>query len=43
MAMLFAKKIINGELNFSDVPRLLKSRVKEILEEQGIVVETQGI
>lgn len=32
---LWANKIINGEKQFSDVPRLLKPRVKEYLINQG--------
>lgn len=34
---LWANKIINGEKQFSDVPRLLKPRVKEYLINQGRV------
>ena len=32
---LWANKIINGEKQFKDVPRLLKPRVKEYLISQG--------
>lgn len=32
---LWAMKLINGEKQFSDVPRLLKPRVKEYLIKQG--------
>ena len=36
MAMLYAQRIMNGKLKFSDVPRLLKEQVKEILIESGM-------
>ena len=36
MAMLWAQKIILGKKKYSDVPRLLKEQVKEILEESGL-------
>lgn len=35
MAMLWAQKIVSGEKVFSQVPRLLKDRVMEILIENG--------
>ena len=36
MAMLWAQKIILGKKTFSQVPRLLKEQVKEILFESGV-------
>lgn len=36
MAMLWAQKIILGKKKYSDVPRLLKEQVKEILLESGM-------
>ena len=36
MAMLWAQKIILGKKTFSQVPRLLKEQVKEILIESGV-------
>lgn len=36
MAMLWAQKIMLGKKTFSDVPRLLKNQVKEILIESGL-------
>lgn len=36
MAMLWAQKIILGTKKFSDVPRLLKDAVREILIESGL-------
>lgn len=44
MAMLWAQKIILGKKKFSDVPRLLKEQVKEILLESGmeeLIAETE--
>lgn len=35
VAKLWAKKIMQGEKNFSQVPRLLKEQVKAILIENG--------
>lgn len=35
MAALWAKKIIEGKKSYSEVPRLLKESVKEILESSG--------
>lgn len=43
MAMLWAQKIMLGKKQYSDVPRLLKEQVKEILIESGmdeLVTET---
>lgn len=36
MAMLWAQKIMLGKKTFSDVPRLLKDQVREILIESGM-------
>lgn len=36
MAMLWAQKIILGKKQYTDVPRLLKEQVKEILIESGL-------
>lgn len=36
MAMLWAQKIMLGKKSFSEVPRLLKNQVKEILIESGM-------
>lgn len=36
MAMLWAQKIMLDKKKFSDVPRLLKNQVKEILIESGL-------
>ena len=35
VAKLWAKAIINGDKKYSQVPRLLKEKVKEILIEKG--------
>lgn len=35
MAMLWAQQIMLGKKVFADVPRLLKPKVKEILEDSG--------
>lgn len=35
MAKLWVKKIIAGEKTFADVPRLLKTKVKEELKAAG--------
>lgn len=35
MAMLWAQQIILGKKQFSDVPRLLKDKVREILIDSG--------
>ncbi len=44
MAMLWAQKIMFGKKKFSEVPRLLKPQVKEILIESGLpeLVEEEG-
>lgn len=39
---LWSQKIIKGEKTFSDVPRLLKDRVKEYLIKQGRIDLTKG-
>ncbi|WP_277423387.1 CD1375 family protein [Vaginisenegalia massiliensis] len=36
MAMLFAIKIVAGDLTFAQVPRLLKDKVKAELENMGV-------
>ena len=36
MAMLWASKIILGKKTFSQVPKLLKEQVREILIENGL-------
>lgn len=36
MAMLWVQKIMLGKKSFSEVPRLLKNQVKEILIESGM-------
>lgn len=36
MAMLWANQIILGKKKFSEVPRLLKEKVKEILVDAGM-------
>lgn len=36
IAMLWAQKIMNGKKKFSDVPRLLKDKVKEELIDSGM-------
>lgn len=36
MAMLYAQRIMNGKMAFADVPRLLRDKVAEILEESGM-------
>jgi len=36
MAMLYAQRIMNGKMTYSDVPRLLKEKVAEILRESGM-------
>lgn len=36
MAMLWAQQIMLGKKTFSQVPRLLKDKVKEILEDSGM-------
>ena len=36
MAMLWAQQIMLGKKTYAEVPRLLKSKVKEILEDSGM-------
>ena len=36
MAMLWAQQIMLGKKTYSQVPRLLKDKVKEILEDSGM-------
>lgn len=36
MAMLWAQQIMLGKKTFEQVPRLLKGKVKEILEDSGM-------
>lgn len=36
MAMLWAQKIMLGKKTFSQVPKLLKDQVREILKESGL-------
>lgn len=36
MAMLWAQQIILGKKTYGQVPRLLKDKVKEILEDSGM-------
>ena len=36
MAMLWAQQIMLGKKTFDQVPRLLKDKVKEILEDSGM-------
>ena len=36
MAMLWAQQIMLGKKTYAEVPRLLKAKVKEILEESGM-------
>jgi hypothetical protein len=36
MAMLWAQQIILGKKTYEQVPRLLKDKVKEILEDSGM-------
>lgn len=36
MAMLWAQQIILGKKTYAEVPRLLKAKVKEILEDSGM-------
>lgn len=37
MAMLWAQQIILGKKTYGQVPRLLKEKVREILEDSGMV------
>ena len=36
MAMLWAQQIMRGKKTYAEVPRLLKAKVKEILEDSGM-------
>ena len=36
MAMLWAQQIMLGKKTYAEVPRLLKAKVKEILEDSGL-------
>lgn len=36
MAMLWAQQIMLGKKSFDQIPRLLKDKVKEILEDSGM-------
>ena len=36
MAMLWAQQIMLGKKTFAQVPRLLKDKVREILEDSGV-------
>lgn len=36
IAMLWAQQIMLGKKTYAEVPRLLKARVKEILEDSGM-------
>ncbi len=36
IAMLWAQRIINDKRKYSEVPRMLKEQVKEILVESGV-------
>lgn len=36
MAMLWAQQIVLGKKTYDQVPRLLKDKVKEILEDSGM-------
>ena len=45
MAMLWAQQIMLGKKTYEQVPRLLKAKVKEILEDSGmgeLAVENTG-
>ena len=46
MTMLWAQQIMLGKKNYEQVPRLLKDKVKEILEDSGmgelVTEEVQG-
>ena len=35
IALLWAQNVINGKKTFDDVPRTLKERVRDILDEKG--------
>ena len=36
MAMLWAQQIMLGKKNYAQVPRLMKEKLKEILEDSGM-------
>ena len=36
MAMLWAQQIMLGKRTFDEVPRLLKEKVRELLEDSGV-------
>ena len=36
MAMLWAQQIMLGKKTYAEVPRLLKAKIKEILEDSGM-------
>lgn len=42
MAMLWAQQIILGKKTYGQVPRLLKDKVKEILEDSGMSELVKG-
>ena len=42
MAMLWAQQIILGKKTYGQVPRLLKDKVKEILEDSGMEDEEKA-
>lgn len=42
MAMLWAQQIMLGKVTFTDVPRLLREKVKEILIDSGCAELTEG-
>lgn len=42
MAMLWAQQIILGKKTYGQVPRLLKEKVKEILEDSGMAELVKG-
>ena len=42
MAMLWAQQIILGKKTYEQVPRLLKEKVREILEDSGMTELVKG-
>lgn len=42
MAMLWAQQIMMGKKTYGQVPRLLKDKVKEILEDSGMAELVKG-
>lgn len=42
MAMLWAQQIILGKKTYGQVPRLLKEKVREILEDSGMAELVKG-